>query len=128
MRITPAHIDTLKPNEIFVFGSNNSGKHHHGAAAKALEFGAIMGQSEGLQGQAYAINTKSGSEVIASGVKTLIDFAITHPELIFLVTPVGCGLAHHSPDEIAPLFAEALNVENIYLPQLFLNILKEAVS
>lgn len=44
---------------IFVFGSNLEGRHGLGAAKVAREkFGAIYGQSEGLQGNAYAIPTK----------------------------------------------------------------------
>lgn len=45
-------ITTLKENQIFVFGSNANGNHAGGAARQAVEnFGAIMGQAEGLQGQ-----------------------------------------------------------------------------
>lgn len=47
---TPENIKKLKPNEIFVFGSNSIGAHSKGAALTAkLHFGAIYGQSEGLQ-------------------------------------------------------------------------------
>lgn len=48
-----------EPNTIFVFGSNPEGKHGDGAAKIAKEqFGAIYGQGEGLQGNAYALPTK----------------------------------------------------------------------
>ena len=57
-RFTPNHIDSLKPNQVFVFGSNSAGAHYGGAARTAVQkFGAIMGQGEGLQGQSYAIPT-----------------------------------------------------------------------
>ena len=128
MRTTPTHIDTLKPNEVFVFGSNKKGKHTHGAAAKAMEFGAVLGQSEGLQGQSYAINTKSGMEVIETGVQSFIRFAIEHPHLTFLVTHIGCGLAKHTIEEVAPLFFDAMDVDNIWLPESFWLILKKAVA
>ncbi len=43
-RITPHWIDSLKENEIFVFGSNLAGMHGGGAARIArLHFGAVMG-------------------------------------------------------------------------------------
>ena len=59
--VTPNWIETLKENEIFVFGCRNSGRHWDGASAFALEhFGAIMGQREGRQGQSYAIPTIGG--------------------------------------------------------------------
>ena len=46
-------------NTIFVFGSNPEGRHGAGAARIAREqFGAIYGQGEGLQGNAYALPTK----------------------------------------------------------------------
>ena len=63
---TPERISNLKPNEIFVFGSNLAGMHGGGAAWIAYErFGAIMGQGVGLQGQSYAIPTMQG------GVETI---------------------------------------------------------
>ena len=39
--------------------------------------------------------------------------------MTFLVTRIGCGIAGFTPAEIAPLFANAVNVENIHLPQDF---------
>jgi hypothetical protein len=42
-----------------------------------------------------------------------------HPELTFLVTKIGCGIAGFTPREIAPLFAGAINVPNIHLPMEF---------
>ena len=46
--VTPAWIDTLQKNEIFVFGCRNSGRHFDGASNFAHEnFGAIMGQRVG---------------------------------------------------------------------------------
>lgn len=55
---TPENINSLKPNEVFVFGSNLAGHHDGGAARAAVKkFGAIMGQGVGLQGQSYAIPT-----------------------------------------------------------------------
>lgn len=47
-----------------------------------------------------------------------------HPEQTFLVTPIGCGIAGFSPREIAPLFREAVDVENIHLPNDFWEQLK----
>ena len=48
-----------EPNTVFVFGSNPEGRHGLGAAKIAKEqFGAVYGQGEGLQGNAYALPTK----------------------------------------------------------------------
>ena len=44
-RITPSMINVLKPNEIFVFGSNIQGMHMGGAARVAYsKFGAEWGE------------------------------------------------------------------------------------
>ena len=120
-RVTPEHINSLKGNEIFVFGSNLAGMHAGGAARIAVEkFGAIMGQGVGLQGQSYAIPTmQGGPDTILPYVEEFIRFADMHPELTFLVTKIGCGIAGFTPREIAPLFAGAINVQNIHLPMDF---------
>ncbi|MCR5657693.1 MAG: hypothetical protein K6G25_00025 [Bacteroidales bacterium] len=120
-RITPEHIASLGQNEIFVFGSNLAGAHGGGAARIAVErFGAIMGQGVGLQGQSYAIPTMQGGvNTILPYVEEFIAFAKQHPELTFLVTRIGCGIAGFTPAQIAPLFAGAVNVENIHLPKDF---------
>ncbi len=117
-RMTPAHIQTLKPNEIFVFGSDPEGLHTGGAAHAAVtNFGAVMGQGVGLQGQSYAIPTMQGGvETIKPYVDEFITFAKEHPDMTFLVTPIGCGIAGFTAAEIAPLFISAIDVPNIYLP------------
>ena len=58
-KITPRNITELKPNEVFVFGSNMKGMHIGGAARSAYEnFGAEWGNPIGLQGQRHAIPTR----------------------------------------------------------------------
>lgn len=120
-RITPERITALKDDEVFVFGSNLNGWHGGGAARAALlHFGAEWGKGKGPQGRSYAIPTMQGGvETIAPYVERFIRYARRHPERIFLVTPIGCGIAGFSPSEIAPLFREAVDVENIHLPQAF---------
>jgi hypothetical protein len=119
-RFTPNHIDSLKPNQIFVFGSNSAGAHYGGAARTAVEkFGAIMGQGEGLQGQSCAIPTMEGLSETRAAVQRFIQFADCHPEMKFLVTRIGCGIAGYSPRDIAPMFVDAIYLNNIYLPEDF---------
>ena len=117
-RTTPEFITSLEPNEIFVFGSNLKGMHGGGAAYIAYrKFGAIMGQGVGLQGQSYAIPTMQGGvETIRPYVDEFIEFAKQHPELTFLVTRIGCGIAGFTDEEISPLFEAAHGAENIVLP------------
>ena len=117
-RTTPEFITELQPNEIFVFGSNLKGMHGGGAAYIAYrKFGAIMGQGVGLQGQSYAIPTMQGGvETIRPYVDEFIKFAKENQKLTFLVTRIGCGIAGFTDEEIAPLFENAHDVENIVLP------------
>lgn len=124
-RITPDRIAALKPGEIFVFGSNLAGCHAGGAARLALEhFGAIWGQGVGLQGESYAIPTMQGGiETIRPYVDQFIAFARLHPRYRFLVTEIGCGIAGFSPEQIAPLFAEARDIPNVWLPARFRQVL-----
>lgn len=122
-RITPEFVNSLGPDEIFVFGCRNSGRHFDGASAFALKhFGAVMGQREGRQGKSYAIPTIGGTigwYDIRKSVKKFTEYAAIHPELHFLVTPIGCGGGGWSPRRIAPLFAKASKLENVSLPKEF---------
>ena len=126
-RVTPEHIETLEPNQIFVFGSNLAGEHAGGAARTAVrKFGAVWGQGVGLQGQSYAIPTMQGGvETIRPFVDEFIEFAAQHPEMTFLVTRIGCGIAGFTAAEIAPLFARAVALPNVYLPKSFWQILNQ---
>ncbi|NLO70209.1 MAG: hypothetical protein GX102_04550 [Porphyromonadaceae bacterium] len=124
-RISPNFINSLKENEIFVFGSNLEGQHAGGAARIAYEkFGAVWGQGVGLQGQSYGIPTMHGGiDVIRPYVDEFIEFAKSNPQFKFLVTRVGCGIAGFKDKEMAPLFRETVEFENIYLPEKWLRIL-----
>lgn len=133
MYVTPNYIKELKENEIFVFGSNRQGRHGKGAALTARnKFGAIYGQSEGLQGQSYAIITKELRKEyqpvslgeIKLGVDTFIQFAKDNKHLTFYVVELGCNLAYFTVEEIAPLFKSAMKLKNIYLPQRFIDNLQ----
>lgn len=125
-RVTPSWIDDLQENQVFVFGSNLAGMHGGGAARVArLRFGAVMGNGVGMQGRSYAIPTmQGGTETIRPYVNDFIAYAKEHPELTFLVTPIGCGIAGFEPEDIAPLFELASYVENIWLPKSFWEVLE----
>jgi len=126
---TPERITELKPNEIFVFGSNLAGSHGGGAARLAYEnFGAIWGQGVGLQGQSYAIPTMQGGvETIKPYVDDFIEFARQHPECKFLVTRIGCGIAGHKEKEIGRLFARAYDMHNIILPEGLVEVMRKDI-
>lgn len=127
-RFTPENIIHIEDNEVFVFGSNLAGSHGGGAARLAYNrFGAVWGQGVGLQGQSYAIPTMHGGvDAIKPYVDEFISFTKLHPELIFLVTKIGCGIAGFKDEEIAPLFEAAIDVENIILPKSFVCVISTA--
>jgi len=126
-RITPSHITSLSPGEIFVFGSNIRGHHHAGAARAAMDhFGAEWGVGEGMTGQTYALPTMEGVESFSAAASRFISYAKQHPDKTFLVTPVGCGIAGYKTAEVALMFYEAMPLDNVYLPQSFWDTLNEA--
>jgi len=125
MRIqsSPSRIGALQPDEIFVFGSNSSGHHGAGAAAQAQrDFGAVWGEGHGLHGHSYAIDTMSGLHVLEREIGAFVDFAETRPELTFLVTEIGCGIAGYTPADVAPLFTRV--PLNLRLPESFIRELR----
>ena len=99
---------------VFVFGSNLAGSHGGGAAAFAhRERGAEMGVAIGRTGQSYAIPTCDAQirplplSTIRLHVGAFIRYAERHPDLMFEVTRIGCGIAGFTDAQIAPLFASA---------------------
>ena len=125
-RVSSNFIKELAENEIFVFGSNLRGMHGGGAARVAMEeFGAEWGVGVGRTGQTYAIPTMHGGvDAIKPYVDEFVEYAKVHPELRFLVTRVGCGIAGFRDEDIAPLFVECVKLENVFLPEKFWMVLK----
>ena len=133
-------IKELKPNQIFVFGTNcgsSTGKrptHGKGAAKIARDFfGAIQGQPRGLQGQSYGIVTKKYYDVeksstlyeIQQEVRKLYAFAKANPDKEFLIAQKAFGgLNGHTPDELArECFALVGIPDNIIFERNFARIL-----
>jgi hypothetical protein len=109
---------------IFVFGSNEAGRHGKGAALHALrEHGAVYNQGTGKQGNSYAIPTKDRRiktlplYKIKEYVDEFISFAKDNPDLNFQITRIGCGLAGYKDHNIAPMFIEAPT--NCQLPDMW---------
>jgi hypothetical protein len=125
-RITPEKITELQKSEIFVFGSNESGFHGAGAAYCAFTlFGHDYRLGFGRSGNCFAIPTKDWQiktlplEDIKFYINRFLDYVKFHKELIFYVTPIGCGLAGYTPEQIAPLFKDFISLKNVYLPESF---------
>lgn len=126
-QITPERITELGPRDAFVFGSNLAGCHGGGAARLAFErFGAKWGVGVGPTGKCYAIPTMQGPvETIRPYVDDFIKYAFQHPDMNFLVTKIGCGIAGFTCEEIAPLFRPSLGMRNVALPKEFIDILSD---
>lgn len=60
-----------------------------------------------------------GLESTKKAVEHFTQCAKEHQELVFFVTPVGCGIAGYTSKEIAPLFRDAAQLSNVYLPISF---------
>jgi hypothetical protein len=125
-QFTPEEIDSLDENEVFVFGSNKNGYHKAGAALTALnQFGAILGQGVGIQGNSYAIPTKGHKmeilplSEIEDYVLAFLDFAEENPKVKFYVTKIGTGFSKYSVNDIAPLFYNNVIPPNVILPKEF---------
>ena len=111
MKYYNEEIKELKDNQVFVFGSNLGGRHGKGAALTAKRlFGAEYGVGLGVTGDCYAIPTKDQTLQSLSlfSIEQYIfyfkEYARNHPEIEFIVTKVGCGLANFTNVQIAPLF------------------------
>lgn len=108
---------TLPENgEIFVFGSNQAGRHGAGAAKVAYEkFDAVYGSGWGWQGEnrkSFAFPTKDRGlntlslDAIKEAANQMLGITKRYPELEFFFTSLGCGLAGYNPSDIAPMFRD----------------------
>lgn len=116
--------DAPSNDPVFVFGSNLAGRHGKGAALWAKQHrGAIYGQGFGFQGNSYAIPTKDERlrtlplDEVRMAVESFLWKAHHRRDLIFQLTPIGCGLAGYTPEQIAPMFRNA--PPNVLLPEEF---------
>lgn len=116
------NITKLKPNQIFVFGSNENGAHLGGAARQAKEsFGAIEGQSRGMQGNSYAIATlnKNFERLplvdIQKQLHELSQYAKQTPDMEYLLTPIGTGIAGFPIERIKQILPKESLAKNIKL-------------
>jgi len=117
--------------EIFVFGSNLSGIHGAGAALHAKKYyGAKVGIGEGITGNSYAIPTKGRIgkdkkfpilplDQVEFSLERFIRYAkkqsyLEEPSL-FLLTPIGTGLAGHNKKDIWNILKKHYIPNNVVL-------------
>lgn len=131
--ITPDPIITMKDNGVFVYGANKAGIHGGGAALIALQkHGAKYGIVH-LNGNSYGLCTKD-ENIISLDLKEiqeevdLLEVCVkNNPDRHFYITKVGCGLAGFTIEQIAPLFKNFYQYNNISLPLEFKKIIYEMV-
>lgn len=121
-RFTPHHIFNLRPNQVFVFGTDRNGSQRYGAAGLAArKFGAQVGVIDGPTGNCYALPTKGFNLAdLQKAVERFIDYVKANNQLTFLVTPVGCGHAGFDAKQVANLFKDLVGVKNVMLPDVFI--------
>lgn len=121
-------IVALEPNELIAVGTNEAGVHGAGAAKMAAKlFGLKRGVGFGISGQTFGIPTKEKHWMgplpiprIQAYVDRFLGIARDQPRLVFYLTPIGCGLAGLSPEQVAPMFANA--PDNVILPPEFVGL------
>ncbi|MGB3204210.1 MAG: DUF4326 domain-containing protein [Crinalium sp.] len=143
--VTPEFVTKLKPNEIFVYGTNVEGRHGKGAAkcafgnyqhspgsiGKWAVYGTAKGYMQGYEGASYGIVTKElrshkpaiTIEQVRCQVKQFLAWAGDNPDKKCLVTMIGCSLAGFKVSEIVSLFSNVDIPANVALPQEFWDVL-----
>jgi len=117
-------ITELKPNEVFVFGSNLAGEHGGGAARQACNFfGAEWGIGEGLTGQCYAFPTLDSDrkqltkDQLLKSRHKLYSTCNSLPEKTFLLTTVGTGIAGFTNEFMKEIFISQVTPKNLVMPK-----------
>lgn len=128
-RYAPDNIKEITSNQVFVFNNTSDGCSNAGTAVAAYKYhGAVKGVAEGLTGQSYSIPTDGGLDNIRICVDRFLSFASDHPELEFLVTKIGCGVAGYTEADIAPFFMDAEMLDNVLLPESFVKAISERLQ
>ena len=89
----------------------------------------INQRATGFTGQCYAIPTKDKKietlslDLIEKYIDLFVHCVPYYSTKTFLVTQIGCGLAGYTPEQIAPLFAKAVDLDNVHLPAEFWEVL-----
>lgn len=142
-RITPEKItvEMLLENDniVTVIPTNEAGIHGAGMAQWArrkfaLPAGFGFGETITKGGQCFfCIPTKDWKirqlrlEVIQFYILRFIEYAKIGSNLTFYIPKIGCGLAGYTPEQIAPMFRDCVNLPNVYLPKEFWDVLNKEI-
>lgn len=124
-RYTPTNFNTWNtPDTCLVFGASIEGNGEAGAF-DSRHFGAKHHEVGPFE-RSYGIHTKEQTlEQVKENVKAFITYYNEHPDKTYLITKVGTSGAGFEIEQIAPLFKDIADKQNVYLPETYRQYLTE---
>ena len=114
--MTPNNPHRWKPDDVVVYGANEDD-----TAGEQGFYDVRLSSFNHHPNKGYRIVTIGRSlESVAGQVEALRKEAGTHPERRYLVREIGLSKAGFTVEQMAPLFAWALPLENVFLPKAFI--------
>lgn len=124
-KYTPDDISMIGRRDIFVFGYGVRGHHLGDDARTAINrYGGVLGGTDGLNGNSYAIPVGYSIEDIRPYIDKFIEFAEYEKALTFYVSKIGKEWFDWRM--IAPLFRNAYFLPNVILPIEFVDYIETA--
>jgi hypothetical protein len=124
-RITPAHIESLEVNDIYVYGTNDGDTIYSGTAQEARRL------TDKYRRRIKAIIIKDISNLtlplyeIQPQIDVILNFAKANPHVRIFVSSFGTGLDGYSVETMAALFTAAANLRNVFLPEEYWDVIAE---
>lgn len=119
--ITPPTAHRWTRNEVMVYGYNADGTEF-----EREHVDTIGGRFNRHPMKGYGIRVIGAAlDEVSEGVRAFISHARQHPQLRFHVRELGCEKGGFTPEQMAPLFKDAVGVSNILLPESFVKLLQK---
>lgn len=118
--VTPNNPHRWRPDDVVVYGANEDD-----TAGEQGFYDVRLSSFNHHPNRGYRIVTIGRTlESVAEQVAALRKEAETHPERRYLVREIGISKAGFTEEQVAPLFAWARPLENVFLPKSFIEKLK----
>ena len=118
--VTPNNPHRWRPDDVVVYGANEDD-----TAGEQGFYDVRLSSFNHHPNRGYRIVTIGRNlESVAEQVAALRKEAETHPERRYLVREIGISKAGFTEEQVAPLFAWARPLENVFLPKSFIEKLK----
>lgn len=118
---TPSIIDTLLPNNIFVY----AGKEDREIAKD--RFGSTNEKRLGRNGQCYAIPVGISEDEYETAISQFIAYAQSNDNLRFVVRESAFANGENA-DQVIEFWADAYNMDNVILPYKYYKLIDEYVN